>query len=474
MTIRNEPTKTTLAVATFTYNPNGLVTKSRDYTGYTGWVDRTSGGTPATRRSYLLANGFAQVIAYERFSDTTIINGSTSTQVQTAPYSPQTYRVSNDTYKMDVALIQRIERALVTTGANPTHWYVTARAEALANLNRRARDKRVSGGESIAEACKTRNMIAQTAKKLASGIRELKKAIKSADSKSFSNGMSKAANAMGFDFSSAKPYYKKSLSNRRRIEQVRQTNPARAERLARKLELNNSKEFSNLWLEFRYGWTPLLSDVYGAMTFTFDYLRARPQIRRVYGRSENAVTSSGYLWNGGESGKTLNESFGATYQQVPVAFHNWKHAYNESESFKLEIGYYLKLKNDGLHGLSQLGLDDPIGLAWDLLPFSFVADWLTNAGDVLAQISNFNGFEFVSGWETYSRNFKINVTIVPVGLRNSGGLAISCQPGSPSSRLRRQTKRVVLTNVQYFGLQFQNGLNLKRVIDAVSLLRQRL
>lgn len=43
-----------------------------------------------------------------------------------------------------------------------------------------------------------------------------------------------------------------------------------------------------------------------------------------------------------------------------------------------------------------LGLDNPLGTAWELMPYSFVVDWITPVGDWLSAL---NSFKYYTGWQ---------------------------------------------------------------------------
>lgn len=51
----------------------------------------------------------------------------------------------------------------------------------------------------------------------------------------------------------------------------------------------------------------------------------------------------------------------------------------------------------GLRSLNQLGLLNPLGLAWDLVPYSFVVDWFLPVGPVLYALTAPAGLIFVDG-----------------------------------------------------------------------------
>jgi len=49
---------------------------------------------------------------------------------------------------------------------------------------------------------------------------------------------------------------------------------------------------------------------------------------------------------------------------------------------------------------AQTGFTNPINLAWEILPFSFVVDWFLPIGPYLEAFTAFDGLEFVDGSQT--------------------------------------------------------------------------
>lgn len=58
------------------------------------------------------------------------------------------------------------------------------------------------------------------------------------------------------------------------------------------------------------------------------------------------------------------------------------------------------IDDPGLRLLSRLGLTNAPLVAWDLIPFSFVIDWLIPVGNLLRSFSAYSGAEFLSGYHT--------------------------------------------------------------------------
>jgi hypothetical protein len=80
----------------------------------------------------------------------------------------------------------------------------------------------------------------------------------------------------------------------------------------------------------------------------------------------------------------------------------------------------LEVVNPEFVRLQQMGLTNPLEVAWELIPFSFVADWFISVGDWLRGLTALHGLRIVSG-------FRSNVNEIatryeqPETIRFSGG-----------------------------------------------------
>lgn len=136
----------------------------------------------------------------------------------------------------------------------------------------------------------------------------------------------------------------------------------------------NAKRFANNYLEFHFGWSPLVMDIGHAINVLQGgvppaYVRAR-------GRS-----------------RTLQwvESYSTSYY--------WKATF--SETCVCQIGAYVSVSNPNLWLANQLGFVNPATVAWELVPFSFVLDWFVNVSDVLSSFSDFWGLSLTHPRTTY-------------------------------------------------------------------------
>lgn len=128
----------------------------------------------------------------------------------------------------------------------------------------------------------------------------------------------------------------------------------RASRILTGNSVGPSKKAANNWLELQYGWLPLLSDIHGGAQFLAHHLNTPLQhkvvVKRTLKRAKSETNpASGYP----------DRSFSVETKSI-VAF--------------------IREKN-----VPQLaGLTDPLSVAWELVPYSFVVDWFIPIGEWLA------------------------------------------------------------------------------------------
>lgn len=136
---------------------------------------------------------------------------------------------------------------------------------------------------------------------------------------------------------------------------------------------NAAHEASSLWLEYWFGWKPTVDELYGIA----DTMCKDPPARRFSGSAKVVIsreTTSG-------SPVTLRDKVDAIY--------------------RVRTGATVTLSNPDLFLLSSLGLANPASIAWELIPFSFVADWFFKFGDVVASMTDFMGTSFLNPYSSY-------------------------------------------------------------------------
>lgn len=146
----------------------------------------------------------------------------------------------------------------------------------------------------------------------------------------------------------------------------------------------------NKWLELQYGWNPLLSDVYGACDGLANRNRddwrvtakATASATRVYTKGVDKTSPYGR-----SVVTTVKRSAFARLDVVP--------------------------SNEVLISLSSLGVLNPLTLAWELLPYSFVVDWFLPVGNWLDSLDASIGYSC----RGYSNSFLVRseAKVIPAG-----------------------------------------------------------
>lgn len=143
--------------------------------------------------------------------------------------------------------------------------------------------------------------------------------------------------------------------------------------------LSPSKSLARNWLELQYGWKPLLQDCQGVMQSLASYLiKDRDTVRSVRG---SAMV-----------GEEVHRTFPTTWTSD-----GYGHEYSTTaHTFKYGLRY--KIDFPSISFLQQLGFTNPLNLAWEVLPYSFVVDWFLPIGPYLECLTAFHGITFIDGY----------------------------------------------------------------------------
>jgi hypothetical protein len=129
------------------------------------------------------------------------------------------------------------------------------------------------------------------------------------------------------------------------------------------------------WLEYKYGWTPLLMEVKGyAEYFAQRNMGERPLRFTVRASVAKPLSYSRNLVMGFFPGVTDH------YQTRTV-----------KGTVTGKVKLWLEVTNPNLVQLRELGLTNPLLVAWELVPFSFVFDWFCSVGDWLSGLTALHG-----------------------------------------------------------------------------------
>jgi len=124
-----------------------------------------------------------------------------------------------------------------------------------------------------------------------------------------------------------------------------------------------ARSLSDLWLEFWFGWKPLVSDIYTAC----EALQEPLPRTRIRGRAGQTI-AYGY-----DSGAHSTEYFAGT------------------GTCEVRLGCDVVISNPNTRLLQQMGLLNPAVVVWDAIPWSFVIDWFWSVSAVLNAFTDFAG-----------------------------------------------------------------------------------
>lgn len=142
--------------------------------------------------------------------------------------------------------------------------------------------------------------------------------------------------------------------------------------------IKSGKAVGNRWLEYQYAWRPLMADIHGAMEEIKAGFQSEAQLFSV---TRNIVRNNSSDFP--ELSST--QSYGALT--------------SSRESMMAKI--YYRVNDSEIRKCTGLGLLNPLQVAWETVPFSFMLDWLLPVGDFLEALDATRGLDFIAGSRTY-------------------------------------------------------------------------
>jgi len=213
---------------------------------------------------------------------------------------------------------------------------------------------------------------------------------------------------------------------------------------------------ANAWLEYSYGWKPFMKDVHDAVMTLMDLLdRPDSMVHRVTASEKQTVK------------RFLSDVqvFGDTDESLSI--HGDVISYG-TESLRATW----RFKPNALDMPGKLGLTNPLEVAWELLPFSFVADWFLPIGDYLASLDVPIRVAHVGG--TYGRRIETMNETVPKRVRTPALATSSGFAGRGHWVWVQRTKMTGAPSISLSQASVKYDLNSSQVTSAISLLNQQL
>lgn len=216
----------------------------------------------------------------------------------------------------------------------------------------------------------------------------------------------------------------------------------------RKMRRSNPRDWGNLWLEFTYGWKPLANTIYEGLSKACDASASPPWHVRARGSDKNS--DSEVI---GTDIRTINVRHGSVRYQLDVL-------YKLSDSRLQQLGGYTSL--------------NPVSIAWELVPYSFVVDWFVDVGGYLRNLESafLYGSDFVGGYITRTDLSESTQTIIGTSDTGDGSYSTVSLQGSYK---RVSKSRGLLGGTPYpMTPTFDPKMGTSRLISAAALLGQGL
>lgn len=105
--------------------------------------------------------------------------------------------------------------------------------------------------------------------------------------------------------------------------------------------VSRAKQMSNNWLEYHFGWSPLVSDIYGAV----DVLQGPVPVRQVRASAKAGIPR-----------KTFGK-YPLNYGDPPVGY--------TDQTYEVRSGFEFEIKNPDLWLANRLGLVNPASVVWE-------------------------------------------------------------------------------------------------------------
>lgn len=176
---------------------------------------------------------------------------------------------------------------------------------------------------------------------------------------------------------------------------------------ALKNKFRNSRDIGGEYLNVQFGWLPFVSELRDISAAIASQEKRFAQLMRDSGRlvrrrfdwpievvSSPVNTAAGYYPWPQLAGRRHYNVLGSAYSRHSVSKRRW---FSGAYTFHFELPdkQHERLADQAKKARILLGLDLTPAVVWNLAPWSWLADWVTNTGDVLTNVSSFNRDDLV-------------------------------------------------------------------------------
>jgi len=212
-----------------------------------------------------------------------------------------------------------------------------------------------------------------------------------------------------------------------------------------------TKVASNLWLQWVYGVKPTMSTIYD----TCQLFNATPRrgIYRLKGKGRDEATRVISWYALGDTNLLAKTSEQANYRAI--------------------VCCDFDINPSVINNLSQLTSLNPISIAWELVPYSFVVDWFFDVGQYLRNLESalFSRSAFVRGYVTQGVRIEGLTEVLGSYVSGFNTRHVDAQGGY---RVTRKSRILLSSSPMPRLPSIKVDLGSSRILSAVSLTRQKL
>lgn len=212
---------------------------------------------------------------------------------------------------------------------------------------------------------------------------------------------------------------------------------------------------SNRWLEFRYAVLPLFHEATSYVEW----------LAKAFDEDDDVIEVEGEHWRFYEDQLQMKPwhwptSSGGSPGNKPVAYLHWKARIIDKNS-AIYIVSDAEKRARSVTGLTSTSAMEAI---WELIPYSFAADWFVSYGDYLALLQADLGLTFLAGWK--NSNLKLKTEDFYVDKRDA--LHLSYEDVNVRMRFNR---RVPYFQPARAGSVVRSRFGGKQMLDTIALLK---
>jgi len=273
-----------------------------------------------------------------RLRPTELMPATTQRQVEVAIHTSDLTTVGTETYN-ERGPVRFFEAPGPRLGLHSAHGADFVPLEA--KLRAKIKSETVNVAVALAERKQTAGLVSSAAKGILSFYRSVR------DKTLFSKLLSRRRKNLPPDFHKLQPRVRQQLLRQREG-----------------LLESRSRDLADAWLQFSFGMRPLYGDINAAVEET---------IRSCHeGVTMWVRTHSEHTFKSSTTANRQSDSFVCTFE----------------EKMKLRAKASYRISDTVENRAVAMGLTNPLQVAWELVPYSFVIDWILPVGDYLSSIDS--------------------------------------------------------------------------------------